>query len=100
MAKQGKIKRYNQLFEYLEKDKKHYFVEKYYSSKKLVISVYLKGPSGKMLSVVDKNHSGQLRLCKYTFKDIEVSRPELTIDGDTIQALVETLLLDPNIFDY
>lgn len=100
MAKKGKIKRYYQLYEYFEANPEDYLLRKFTSGNKPAMWVSLKGPSGKVLSVVKTEPTNHEQLCRYIFKDIEVSRPELTIDGDTIKALVKTLLLDPNIFEY
>lgn len=99
MGKAKGINRFTELYAYFEKHPDRYFIEKLSCEGKQIISVSFRSPiSGKPLKVVRIKPELHEKLCKYTFKGIEVSWPTLTIDENTKKALVETLLLPPDIF--
>jgi len=98
MAKKKKIELFSELYAYFAKHDKKYFMEELLDESMSIISVNLIGSSGEILRVVKLNPTEHEQLCKYIFRGVEVSRPELTIDQVTIKVLVKTLLLSPNIF--
>ena len=100
MAKKIGIERFKELYAYFGQHKDKYFLENLLCDDEPIIAVSLLGPSGKPLKVVKISPVLHEQLCRYIFKGIEVSRPDLTIDENTIKAVVRILLLPPDIFKY
>jgi hypothetical protein len=101
VAKQAKVKTFEDLYAYFENNKKHYLVEELPSRNGLRrIAVNFLGDSGKILRVFKPKPTGHYQLVRHVFMGIEVSRPNLPIPAATIDAIVRILLLPPDIFEY
>lgn len=94
------INHYNELYDYFKAHKDQYSMVELPRNNEVVIAVYLLGPSGKPLKVTITHPEIHQKLCVHYFTGVEVTRPELTIDENTIRELILKLNLPPNIFKY
>jgi len=102
MAKRKKegIERYNELYDYFKMHKDKYLMEELpgNGNNEVVIAVYLKGSDGKPKTVTVTHPETYQKQCVHYFHGVEVTRPELTIDGNTISELILKLDLSSDIF--
>jgi hypothetical protein len=97
MAKEEKIRYFKDLYDYFERHKERYFLERIPG--KPIIEVTQIDKNGNPTTIMKDYPSKHIQLAKYIFKGIEVSR-QVTIDEDTMKAVIKTLDLDPNIFEH
>lgn len=98
MAKKGKIRCFQDLYDYFEGHKERYLLKRIRG--KSIIEVSLRDKDGNPVTIIKDYPTKHMQLAKYIFKGVEVSHSEATIDENTMKALVGTLGLDPNIFEY
>ncbi len=97
MREKEAIERYEDLYTYFAEHPGEYRMVRLQDD---IIGVYLIGPGGGSLTEIIMRPILHERICVYYFHGIEVVRPELTIDNNSIREIINKLHLPPGIFKY
>ncbi len=94
----AKIKYYEELYDYLKKDKKHFDFVKTPSIPSIEVTRI--DEKGKPIIIINPGPPPREQIARYIFTGVEVSGPKKTIGEIAMRAIIENLLLPSDIFEH